>query len=89
MCSGNSWKILIYTKLIFSQYNIFTNTIISFSNPFSDLESGTLIIGLVCIVARLVFVFCCALTTGCRNVLQYNFGNKKKSRVLRPKSYLL
>ena len=39
MCTRNSWKILIYTKLIFSQYNIFINLNISFCILFSDLFS--------------------------------------------------
>ena len=34
MCSGNSLKILIYTKLIFSYYNIFTNINIYFAICF-------------------------------------------------------
>ena len=31
----------------------------------------------VCVVARLVFLFCCALTTGRCNVFQHNFENKQ------------
>ena len=29
----------------------------------------------VCVVARLVFLFCCVLTTGRCNAFQYNFEN--------------
>ena len=32
-----------------------------------------------CVVARLVFMFCCALTTGRCNAFQYIFINQKKS----------
>ena len=41
MYSGNSWKKLIYTKVIFSQCNIFTNINISFCYQFSDFFSVT------------------------------------------------
>ena len=38
----------------------------------------------VCVVARLVFVFYCALTTGRCNAFQHIFGNKKKSEFYGP-----
>ena len=37
-----------------------------------------------CVVARLVFVFYCALTTGRCNAFQHIFGNKKKSEFYGP-----
>ena len=45
-CSGNSWKILKYTKLICSQYTILTNTNISFCIEFL-IKSGKLILGIL------------------------------------------
>ena len=47
-------------------------------------ESAPLIIDVVFIVARLVFVFCCALTTGRCNVFKNIFGNQKKSEFCSP-----
>ena len=41
MYSGDSWKKLIYTKVTFSQCNIFTNINISFCYQFSDFFSVT------------------------------------------------
>ena len=38
----------------------------------------------VCVVARLVFVFCCALTTGLCNAFQHIFVNWKKSDFYSP-----
>ena len=38
----------------------------------------------VCVVARLVFVFYCAFTTGRCNAFQHIFGNKKKSEFYGP-----
>ena len=38
----------------------------------------------VCVVARLVFVFCCALTTGRCNAFQHIFVNQKKSEFYGP-----
>ena len=38
----------------------------------------------VCVVARLAFVFYCALTTGRCNAFQHIFGNKKKSEFYGP-----
>ena len=38
----------------------------------------------VCVVACLVFVSCCALTTGCCNAFQHVFINQKKSEFYDP-----
>ena len=38
----------------------------------------------VCVVARLIFLFCCALTSGRCNALQYIFIKLKEIEVLRP-----
>ena len=35
---------------------------------------------IVCVVAHLVFLFCCALTTGRCSAFQHNFVNEKKSQ---------
>ena len=63
---------------------------ISFSNLCSDLFSiiakkvNQIRNNVVCVVARLVFVLCCALTRGCCNAFQHIFGNKKKSEFYGP-----
>ena len=72
-CSGNSWKIPKYMKLICSQYTLLANINLFAS---TSVKSGKLIIGLVCIIARLVFLFCFALATGHCNVFQNIFGNE-------------
>ena len=57
-------------KPIFSQYNIFTIMNISFFNlrfdPFSIIakEVNQIKNNVICVIARLVFVYCCVLTTG-------------------------
>ena len=57
-------------KPIFSQYNIFYNYEYFFFSLRFDLfsiiakEVNQIRNNVVCVVARLVFVFCCALTTG-------------------------
>ena len=73
-------------KLIFSQCNIF----ISFFDPRFDLFSiiakkvNQIRNNVVCVVARLVFVFCCALTTDCCNAFQHIFVKVKEVGVLQP-----
>ena len=39
---------------------------------------------IVCVLARLAFVFCCALTTGGCYAFQHIFGNEKKSEFCGP-----
>ena len=62
-----------------------TNTNISFFNLYSDLFSiiskkvNQIRNNVVYVVARLVFVFCCALTTGLCNAFQYIFVNQKNN----------
>ena len=78
------FSVITNNKPIFSQYNI------SFSNLRFDLFSiiakkvNQIRNNVVCVVARLVFVFCCALTTGRCNAFQHIFGNKKKSEFYGP-----
>ena len=68
-------------KPIFSQYNILNIVNISFFSLRFDLfsiiakEVNQIRNNVVCVVARLVFVFCCALTTGRCNAFQYVFVN--------------
>ena len=68
-------------KPIFSQYNIFYNMNISFFNQRFDFfsiiakEVNQVRNNVVCVVARLVFVYCCALTTGRCNGFQHVFVN--------------
>ena len=81
-CSVNSWKILIYTKLICNQYTILTNTDVSSNIEVNQIRK--LIIDLVCIITSLVFAFCYALTMGRCNVFQYIFGNEIKSEFYGP-----
>ena len=49
-----------------------------------SVKSETLLIGQVCIAARLVFVFCCALTTGYCNVFHHIFVNQQKAEFYDP-----
>ena len=86
----------IKNKPSFSQYNIFYNyeffTIlwISFFSLCFDLfsiiakEVNQIRNNVVCVVARLVFLFCCALTTGCCKAFQHNFVIEKKSEFYSP-----
>ena len=69
------------SKPIFSQYNFFTIMNISFFSLRFDLfsiiakEVNQIRNNVVCVVARLVFLFCCALTTGRCNAFQHIFVN--------------
>ena len=69
------------SKPIFSQYNIFAIMNISFFSLCFDLfsiiaeEVNQIRNNVVCVVARLVFLFCCALTTGRCNAFQHIFVN--------------
>ena len=68
-------------KQIFSQYNIFSIVNISLFSLRLDLfsiidkEVNQIRKNVVCIAARLVFLFCCAPTTGRCNAFQHNFVN--------------
>ena len=69
----------------------FTNINISFFSPcvvisFQSLPKKVNQIrnNVVCVVAHLVFVFCCALTTGCCIAFQNIFVNQKKSEFYGP-----
>ena len=67
-------------KPIFSQDNIFYNYISFFSLSFDLVsiiakEVNQIRNNVVCVVARLVFLFYCALTTGRCNAFQHNFVN--------------
>ena len=68
-------------KPILSQYNIFPIMNISFSSLHFDAfsiiakEVNQIRNNAVCVVARLVFLFSCALTTGRCNALQHIFVN--------------
>ena len=74
---GNSQKLLKTNQFLVSAIFFTIMNILFFSFRF-DLFS---IIGnnVICIVARLVFLFCCALTTGRCNAFQHNFVNQKSS----------
>ena len=81
---------IINNKPIFSQYIFFTIKNISFFNLRFDLfsiiakEVNQIRNNVVCVVARLVFLFCCALTTGCCNAFQHIFPKSKEIGVFRP-----
>ena len=68
-------------KPISSQYNIFNNYEYFFFSLCFDLfsmiakEVNQIRNNVGCVVARLVFLFCCALTTGRCNAFQHNFVN--------------
>ena len=88
-CLGYSQKLLITNQFLVSTI-FFTNINISFSNLRSDLFSiiakkvNQIRTMQSVVVARLVFVFCCALTRGRCNAFQHIFGNKKKSEFYGP-----
>ena len=79
-CLGNSQKLLTTNQFLVSTI-FFTIMNIYFFNLRFDLfliiteEVNQIRNNVVCIVARLVFVFCCALTTGRCNAFQHIFVN--------------
>ena len=79
-CLGNSQKQLTTNQFLVSTI-LFTNTNISFFKLRFDRFSviakkvNQIRYNVVCVVGRLVFVFCCALTTGRCNVFQHIFVN--------------
>ena len=79
-CLGNSQKLLTTNNFLVSTI-LFTILNIAFFNLRFDLfliiTKGVNQIrnNVVCVVARLVFVFCCALTTGRCNAFQHIFVN--------------
>ena len=81
---------IINNKPIVSQCNIFYKYPICFVNLRFDLFSiiakkvNQIRNNVVCVVACLIFVFCCALTTGRCNAFQHIFRNKKKSEFYGP-----
>ena len=83
-CLGNSQK-LITTKQFLVSTIFFTNISNSFFNLRFDLFStivkkvNQMRKNVVCVVARLVFVFCCVLSTDRCNVFQHIFVNWRKS----------
>ena len=81
---GNSQKLLKTNQFLVSTI-FFTIMKISFFSLRFDLfsiiakEVNQIRNNVVCVVARLVFLFCCALTTGRCNAFQHNFVNQKNS----------
>ena len=81
-CLGNFQKSLTKNQFLVSTV-FFTNINISFFSPRFDLFS--IIVkkfiqirnNVVCVLARLVFVFCCAVTTGRCNTFQHIFKSKR------------
>ena len=86
---GNSQKLLKTNQFLVSTI-FFTIMNISFFNLRFDLfliiakEVNQIRNNVVCVVARLVFVFCCALTMGGCNAFQHIFVNQKKSEFYGP-----
>ena len=67
-------------KVLFIQYNIFYSYEIFFSLRFNLFPIITKEVNQIrnnvdCIVARIVFLFCCALTTDRSNAFQHIFVN--------------
>ena len=86
---GNSQKLLTTNQFLVSTI-FFTIMNISFFSLHFDLfsiiakEVIQIRNNVLCVVARLVFLFCCALTTvGC-NAFQHVFVNQKKSEFYGP-----
>ena len=72
----------VKNKPIYSQCNIFNLCCDLFSiitKNGSQIKNN-----IVCVVAHIVFVFCCALTTGRCNVFQHIFVNQMKSKFYGP-----
>ena len=86
---GYSHKLLTANQILLSTI-FFTIMNISFFNLRFDLfliiakEVNQIRNNVVCVVARLVFVFCCALTMGGCNAFQHIFVNQKKSEFYGP-----
>ena len=92
VCSlGNSQKLLTTNQFLVSTI-FFTIMNISFFSLRFDLFSiiakkvSQIRNNAVYVVAHLVFLFCCALTTGRCNAFQHNFVNEKKSELYGPYS---
>ena len=67
-------------KVLFSQYNIFYSLFFTVSLRFNLFPIITKEVNQIrnnvnCIAARIVFLFCCALTTGRCNAFQHIFVN--------------
>ena len=83
-CLGNCQKLLTTNRFLLSAI-FFTIMNISFFNLRFDLfliitkEVNQIRNNVACVVVRLVFVLCCALTTGHCNAFQHIFVNEKKS----------
>ena len=86
---GNSQKLLKTNQFLVSTI-FFTIMNISFFSLRFDLfsiiakEVNQIRNNVVCVVARLIFLFCCALTRGRCNAFQHNFVNQKKSAFYGP-----
>ena len=86
---GNSQKLLTTNQFLVSTI-FFTIMNISFFNLRFDLfsimakEVNQIRNNVVCVAARLVFLFCLALSTGRCNAFQHNFVNSKKSEFYGP-----
>ena len=80
---GNSQKLLTANQFLVSRI-VFTIINISFFSLHFDIfsiivkEVNQIRNNVVCVVARLVFLFCCALTTGRCNGFQHIFVNLKE-----------
>ena len=86
---GNSQKLLKTNQFLVSTI-FFTIINISFFSLRFDLfsiiakEVNQIRNNVVCVAARLVFLFCLALSTGRCNAFQHNFVNSKKSEFYGP-----
>ena len=88
---GNSQKLLTTNQFLVSTI-FFTIMNVSFFSLRFDLfsiiakEVNEIRYNVVCVVARLVFLFCCAHTAGRCNAFQHNFEYQKKSEFYGPYS---
>ena len=86
---GNSQKLLKTNQFLVSTIS-FTIMNISFFSLRFDLfsiiakEVNQIRNNVVCVAARLVFLFCLVLSTGRCNAFQHNFVNSKKSEFYGP-----
>ena len=86
---GNSQKLLTTTNQFLASTIFFTIRNISFFSRRFDLfsiiakEVNQIRKNVACVVVRLVFLFCCALTTSRCNAFQHIFRKLKEIGVLR------
>ena len=86
---GNSQKLLktnqfLVSAIFFTIMNISIFSLCFYLISIIGKKVNQIRNNVACVVARLVFLFCCALTTARCNAFQHNFENQKKSEFYGP-----